>query len=185
MTKARVFGNDQPFMAWLRRCDELRSGAGFVTTDVDLLAHSYVTSVDGVGTRELQSLMFVEVKTGRAKVSRSQRDTLFKQHMLSVTDRPVKILGQTIRHFGVSFCYLSGLTPDESDCIRWGRFDRNGDIRGTNISRDQLIELLGFRLHPETLTSSPFRRHHKTKMIVCEEITNLGFTIDREVIHRS
>src|SRR5262245_34604620 len=103
MIRQRMFGSDVPFMAWLRRQQkELPSysaNVGFVATDIDLFIHRYLTEIDSRGTREIQALMLIEVKTHSGLPSDSQRDTLAKVHACCPF-RAVDYGGQTIRHFG-------------------------------------------------------------------------------------
>ncbi len=66
MTRMRSYGQDLPFCDWLRHHEGLpavSADCGFVATDVDLAIHRYLTEVSGSGTREVQNLMQLEVKT--------------------------------------------------------------------------------------------------------------------------
>ena len=187
MTRDRVFGQDIEFNAWMRACKELPSyseNCGFVASDVDTVVHRYMTCVDTVGTREMQSMTQLEVKTRGGDLTDSQKDTWFKQHCFS---RGVQsIFGEHTRHWGVAMVFLSNTTPDNSEWIEWGRFGRTkNDIRRTRIDRRQLIQVLKFELSPETLKPNPFRRHHKTNTIIEQKTAPLGFTYYKPVTKRS
>lgn len=185
MTRERLFGSDTPFCDWMRKCRELPSWStdcGFVASDGDATIHRYLTSVDGKGTRDVQGMMDLEVKTRGGSVPQSQKDTLFKKHKVSTYKRGVRwIKGQYIRHFGVSFVLLSHLTPDDSKVILWGRFNDDGEITTQQIFRDTLIRLMRFEIHPDNLKDCPFRRHHKTREIVVTETAPLGFQYDKPI----
>lgn len=190
--RQRMFGSDTPFCAWLRRQQkELPSYSetcGFVASDNDVHIHRYMTEVDGRGTREIQALMFLEIKTRGGKVHDSQRDTLVKLHAC-LGKCKIEFDGQAIRHFGVSFIFLSGTDPDDSETIHWGRFDPRDEssrvIRGKKITKEKLLKLLRFELHPDNLEPRPFRRHHKTTQIVELVKTPLGFVCEEIVTKRS
>jgi hypothetical protein len=185
--RQRSFGSDIEFCAWLRGNPNLPSRSnniGFVATDVDLFIHNYLTAVDGQGSREIQTLMAVEVKTRGGQPRPSQLDTLAKQHLCSFRNRSVKYGSEFIRNFGVSVLSLSGTTPSDSERIRWGRFGERV-LRWRDVSVTTLEDLLLCRVHPDTLDRNPFRRHHKTSSIVTPVRTELGFVVDQEVTHRS
>jgi hypothetical protein len=180
-------------MAWLRaQQKELPSysaDVGFVATDVDLFIHRYLTGVqDAMGTRDIQALMMVEVKTRGGSVQDSQRDTLAKIHACCGM-REVDYYGQILRHFGVSFLFLSGTTPDDSDEIIWGRFDRKKadrqHIKCKGITRERLFELLRFDRHPDNMSTRAFRRHHLTRELEQVVKAPLGFEYLLKVKKRS
>lgn len=188
MTRDRLFGSDVPFMAWCRSCSLLPSWSpdcGWVQTDVDTFIHRYLTCVDRQGTREVQPMMELEVKTRSGNLTDSQVDTYRKKHATTIP--LLKWNGQTLINYGVSFVRLEGSSPADSAWIKWGRFKRSSlvEISWNDISIDQLIKLMRFELHPDTLCASSYRRHHKTaKVMVCEE-TPLGFVAERELTTRS
>lgn len=192
MNRPRMFGSDTPFCAWLRRQQEelpsYSETCGFVASDNDVHIHCYMTEIDSRGTREIQALMFLEIKTRGGRVHDSQRDTLVKLHACLAKGNIV-FSGQTIRHFGVSFIFLSGMDPDDSETIYWGRFDQSKPfsrvIRGKKITKEQLLKLLRFELHPDNLAPRPFRRHHKTRQIVELVKTPLGFVCEEIITKRS
>lgn len=185
MARDRMFGSDVPFCDWMRRNKDLpafSNTCGFVATDVDLFIHRYLSAVDGKGTREIQAMMHLEVKTRGGVPSQSQLDTLYK---IDACRRDASVDGQTIRHFGVSIVLLSGLTPDDSQ-IRWGRFVT---VRRVPVYRPitprQLIQLMRFDIHPDNFDSRPFRRHHCTRTIMQVVRTPLGFECDEAIVKSS
>jgi hypothetical protein len=188
VTRDRLFGSDVPFMAWCRSCSLLPSWSpdcGWVQTDVDTFIHRYLTCVDKQGTREVQPMMELEVKTRSGNLTDSQVDTYRKKHATTIP--LLKWNWQTLINYGVSFVCLEGSSPADSAWIKWGRFKRSSlvEISWNDISIDQLIKLMRFELHPDTLCASSYRRHHKTaKVMVCEE-TPLGFVAERELTTRS
>ena len=81
MTRQRHFGNDTPFCAWMRAHPRLPSSGpvfGFTATDSDVVVHRYKAEVDGVGTRDMQAIMQIEVKTSMSQPKPSQLDTLMR-----------------------------------------------------------------------------------------------------------
>jgi hypothetical protein len=188
MTRDRMFGSDVPFMAWCRSCSLLPSSSqdcGWVQTDVDTFVHRYLTCVDKMGTREVQPMMEVEIKTRSGGLRDSQIDTYRKKHATIIPN--LRWNGQTLVNYGVSFVCMDGTTPTDSTWIKWGRFRRTlaCEIAWHEITLDQLIQLLRFDLNPDTLAANTFRRHHKTRsVVVCEE-TPLGFVAERHLVKRS
>jgi hypothetical protein len=191
MTRARIYGSDTPFCDWLRKCKELPSysfDCGVVAADNDVTIHRYLSCVDSVGTREVQAIMQVEVKTRSGLPTESQLDTLSKLNLFrgSRVDK-----GTHIRFFGVFLLVLSGTSPDDSKDIWWcgipeGKVIKSASaLRWRSITKPQLISILKFDLHPVNLESNPFRRHHKTSEVVQIEQTPLGFECERVLIKRS
>lgn len=194
MTRDRMFGSDVPFCSWMRANRVLPSASrdcGFVATDVDLFIHRYLFGLkDKVGTRDIQCLMTVELKTRLGKPSNSQVDTLWKMH---------KFRGQLerqwcehrqheycLRNFGVFFLSMSGDCPKESGIMKWGAFvGKSMAIKWTPVDTDKLIEILRFERSPQTFQKTWWRRHHKTTEIVMLEQTPLGFPAPRKIIRRS
>lgn len=80
---------------------------------------------------------------------------------------------------------MSGERPDDSDIIRWGRFDIYGEILWREIDEPLLTELMAFRVHPENFAKNVFRRHHKTENIWKIEQTPLGLTVPSLEVRRS
>ena len=64
MTTPRRDDTQEPWAAWVQRNPRLDSVRdGLCCTNSDLWVHKYRTYVDNVGTRELQHIMLIEVKT--------------------------------------------------------------------------------------------------------------------------
>lgn len=189
MTRERIFGCDVPFMAWMRANPRLASysiESGIVQTDVDTTIHRYLTAVDKKGRRQIQSLMELEVKTRGGDLTKSQLDTYRKKHATTITGKVVDVWGSNVRNFGVSVLKFSGISPDDSEKIEWGRFDKKLIMKYRIITKEFLEELLLFELHPDTFEKQLFRRHHKTCELIIEEHSPLlGCSIPRRVIHRS
>lgn len=197
MTKQRVFGEDKDFMDWLRSCKNLPSrdvDFGLSVTDVDCVLHRYMECVDSYGTRRIQSMMQIEVKTRSGVPDFAQKDTYFKQHFVltngGISKAYTSRFGESgnrvlIWHWGVSYVRMSGTQPDDSLRLWWGRYDAHGEIEWRSISHEELIGLLRFELHPQSLAKNPFRRHHKTRTLIRKEIAELGFPCERLVEIRS
>lgn len=188
MNRQRMFGSDVPFMGWLRAqgVDLPSNGrdCGVVATDVDFHIHRYLSCVDRIGSREVQTLMQIEVKTRNAEPKPSQLDTLFKVH--ATTKRWSQVNGQAVRNFGVSVLKLSGTTPLDSSHMWWGRFHEEFAIlKYRAICIDTLFQLLRFEIDPENFCTIPFRRHHSTKTIVTKVTTELGFECEEHIVCKS
>ncbi len=187
MTRPRIYGSDTAFCAWMRRQESLPSFSrecGFVALDNDLTIHRYLTGIqDSLGTRDIQSMLHLEVKTRDGDPTKSQRDTLRKKHLFRGEK---KHRGQIVRWWGVYFLKMSGMSPDDSTSMQWGIFRHQSDIVSwRDIDRETLLKLLRFELHPGNLTSQPFRRHHLTREYSIEETTPLGFSVERIIQRRS
>ena len=175
MTRDRNWGNDIDFLAWVRRQRDLPSYSktcGLGVTDCDFWIHRYMTCVDAIGTKEVQALMMLEIKTRGGDLPKSQQDTLAKVNLF-------RGKSGNIRHFGVSVVRLSDTTPDNSTIIQWGRFTETMKIAYRPIDIGILLGLLRFDLHPDNLEPKPFRRHHKTKEIMAVETAELGFEYEK------
>lgn len=191
MTRERIYGSDTEFCAWMREQKELPSFGkdfGMSASDNDVTIHRYMASVDGLGSREVQALMQIEIKTRAAKPSFSQIDTLSKLNLFA-GERKTK--ERHIRFFGVFVLVLSGTSPSDSENMWWGRIPKESIVKDashlswTNICLSQLISLIRFDIHPSTLEKNAFRRHHKTSQIVREIIMPLGFQAHEKIITRS
>lgn len=202
MTRSRIYGSDTPFCAWMRSRTDLPSygdpNFGFVASDNDVTIHRYLSEVDGIGTREVQGLMQIEVKTRRSHgddggpatngLRSSQIDTLSKLNLFCGDKR---VHGQWIRFFGVFLIVMDGTTPANSSTMWWGVLPKNTvlgdwhDAKWRRISMGTLISLLRFDRHPRTLQTHPLRRHHKTSSIMVTERAPLGFPVERRLVMRS
>lgn len=163
MTARRRDGNDTPFGAWIRReprLDSIKERLSII--DTDYWIHQYRAHTDKVGTRKIDSIMCVELKTYEAELGYAQRDTL---RLVSAMYRKVNYtkdgkcrtitlnMGneiRSIRMYGYFVLRLQTDTP-ESGWIEWD---------GRQIDIDTLIEILSFRRDPRTLNIRSERRHH-------------------------
>ena len=192
MTRDRMYGSDTDFCAWMRSCKELPSygnNFGFVASDNDVTVHRYMTSIDSIGTREVQGIMQIEVKTRRGEPSESQLDTLSKLNLFC-GDREVG--GVAVRFFGVFVLVMSGTSAENSRRMWWGSIPKNKHICDSKllswdvVSLQQLIALLRFDCHPRNIKDkTPFRRRHLTRQFVETETTLLGFDIEKITTLRS
>lgn len=163
------------FERWLRNeesCDSQK--AGIVRFDLDVLLHRYMMPTDKRGTREIQCLMFIEVKSFGADVSMSQRDTfsLLSQVLRNrrtnkhqakkgrhanehtpVTKCYSHLLNKdvTLRLFGGHLLQMSGEDPPTSEWLKWDK---------KPIDLDQLKSLLRFEIDPDTLRAIDWRRRY-------------------------
>lgn len=160
------------FSRWVRSRKDLDSNeVGLGCCDADQIYHRFKTAKDG---REVQCLMFVEVKTFAAVPSPSQRDTLVlidqflnnqrntpsrQRTKRQAENRPLvawSVMKQTnvrVYAFGAYLLQFERSSPLDG-WTRWGR-------KRLDISADQLAGLLRFDLNPETLGPMDFRRHHR------------------------
>lgn len=167
---------ETPFDRWIRNCSELDSSpfkAALAIFDCDLLIHKYVTPTDKLGTRKLQAMMFVEVKSHGSVLTPSQRDTLyiFNQILRNRKRTPTKpkIPQQaetlpnavyspyndeiiTLRGFGGHWLQMSNNDPVDSEILKWDK---------KRITYEMLIGILRFDLDPDSLKKLEWRRHHK------------------------
>jgi len=154
MTRSRRFGSDVPFMAWFRDNERLPSNGrdcGIAATDVDLYVHRFLCRVGSEGTRDAQGIMMIEVKTREGEVGDSQRDTLWKIHVMSVGFNEQIC----VRHFGVSVLRMVGVDPSDTEMLGWGRFDRTGKLNYKSIDVDMLERLVRFEVDPDNLNRPP------------------------------
>lgn len=191
LVRQRMFGSDIEFLAWCRKQEkELPSREGdcrIALTDVDVIFHNFMTAVDSQGSRELQALIQLEIKSRNGDLTDAQRDTYCKQHICS--SRRKTINGQVVNHFGVAFVFLSDTQVDNSGRILWGRFDpanpASQKIIRTEITKEQFFQLARCEIHPDTLKPRWARRHHLTRQIIQVVTAPLGFTMERIVTKRS
>lgn len=184
MTRCRSYGEDTPFSEWMRenrRMPSYSRECGFVATDNDFTLHRYMVSRDAMGTRDVQPIMQLEVKTRNGVPSKSQQDTLWKRHMF----RGQRGSSPVIWNFGVYIVSMSGERPDASDEIRWGSFRPNGSLRWRFVTMETLEKLMLFEVDPDTFQSQAFRRHHKTQKTWIQVTSPLGFEYTKPVLKRS
>lgn len=143
---------------WIRNHPQLQSNLGLVRFDLDILLHKYMTHEDGKGVRDLQSMMFVEVKTFMGNCSPAQADTLGildqglrnRKPNINSTPRPQmrgdkawsKMANKyvTLKMLGGHKLQLDGTDPNNSSLIMWDN---------DPISTQELIELLLFVRDPD------------------------------------
>ena len=176
LVKLRIYGSDKDFGDWLRKhADLLPSRTGPTRQsdqDMDTLIHHFMNSIDGQGSREIQGLMIIEVKTRNGRPDNAQRDSWFKVNLFRGKK---EWNGQLIRFHGVFYLFLSGTDPDNSEKLQWGRYDENGNIVEIEISRETCMGILQGKVHPYNLTKGIYRRHHKTEDIARQQKAPLGF----------
>jgi hypothetical protein len=186
-----MYGSDTEFCAWMRACRELPSYGddfGFVASDNDITIHRYMTAVDGLGTRDLQSIMQIEIKTRIGKPPPSQLDTLSKLNSFAGIK---KSNGQVVVFYGVFLLVLEGTNPDDSENMWWGILPKDSfttnvrDCKWRRILRDELISILRFERNPRTWEKPIHRRHHKTEQIMVVERMPLGFDVPTLLVRRS
>jgi hypothetical protein len=187
MTRARIFGEGTEFGEWLRRQESIPSNK-VVASDCDFVIHRHTTDVGAHGTREVQSMMLLEVKTRNGEPRWSQLDTMWLTHICANTRKPRRTilhLNKKVFHEGVAFLSLSGTTPENSELLRWGRFGNAAKINWTPITPDKLLRLLRFELDLDNFTPRPYRLHHATNSVVEIEQFPLGFSSPVVVTYRS
>lgn len=165
------------FERWMRENELLDSREfGIARFDLDVLIHRYKFDCDDAyGSRDIQALMFIEVKTHAAKASDAQLDTLSamsqllrnrKQNMYQdklgrhakhhepLTETYSHILKKyvSMKAFGGHLLTLQKQSPDDSEWMTWD---------GKEITPDQLMQLLRFEIDPDTLSSADWRRRSK------------------------
>jgi len=174
------------FERWMRGHAELKSQDGIVRFDLDVLLHRYKFIQDGKGVRDIQCLMFVEVKTHMAKPSQSQIDTLSmlnqvlrnrksninSNHRPQVTNQPDRVRSQllkrdvTLRMYGGHLLQLDKTSPDNSGKMLW-------DYK--EITPSQLIGLLRFELNPD---GPHLKLDHRRRSTNWTESPQLPFTYE-------
>jgi hypothetical protein len=205
MTAIRRDGIEIPFSRWLRKEKRLDSvGQNLHVSDVDYSFMKYKTAIDRIGTRQLKLFMQIELKTFGKQLDAYQQEHLFLLHQLLTHQRPLpdvnKVEGFTgkidlitngvpkkirVWSMGVSILTIDdGDSPDDCTGLWWGRFRTNGVVMHLPIMLDQLIGLLNFELHPDTLSKFRLSRHSKTHEGVV--IRNDGlFPYEEKVTSRS
>lgn len=150
-------------------------GTNVSIQDVDYIFHRFLTHEDGRGTRDLQYWMIVETKTFCADMDDAQRDTLLiADNVLRTHPRkrernagrftnghsenpiPVRrVIGSGSRNvilFGVHKLRMNGACPASSTWWTWD---------DKPITYNQLVSLLRFELHPDTLKGDMARRRKR------------------------
>jgi len=159
------------FKQWVRSHPELDSRDGFLIYDADFWVHRYKIH----GSRSIQCLMMVEVKTHGATCDASQDDTLalvnqcLRNRRSNIHGDPErrqaaglplklwsKLQGRDVstRVFGVHLLTFEGNGPQDSSWIKW-------DNRP--ISEDQLLGLLSFDIDPDYMRPLDLRIHQRKK----------------------
>lgn len=160
------------FGRWIRKRKDLDSHKeGIVCSDVDYIVHRYKVGRDG---RNVQCIMFIEVKTIGTEPRQTQQDTLHlldqflnnrretptkrnaKRRLGSARNTAYSVIAAgdvTVWAFGGYILQFEHTGPHDSGWIRWGPKRRE-------ISEDQLAALLRFDLDPDTLAPLEIRSHH-------------------------
>ena len=199
MVRPRLFGSEEtPFGKWLRNKgvgDGPLPSSFFAPTDVDMILHRYLSGEDAMASREVQHVLWLEVKTRNGTLSSWQHETLFYYHQLlyktakgSILARKLRRLGRSpvsVWSYGVSILQLPGVSPDDFDYANYGRFDIKGEIQWRRIGTEQLIGLCAFNLRPDTLAKMSLRRHHRTRVFELVQTMPLGFDVTRSFVQRS
>lgn len=162
------FPNESDFSAWVRVQPDLDSTRdGIVIFDCDVIIHRYKFDHN----RAWQAIMLVETKCFNAPPTIAQRDTLnmfgqflrndkttpAKRSKIQVPNRPTGAYSTarermvTCKAFGVHLLTFENTSPDNGT-MTWDR---------KAITRDQLVKLFRFELHPETLRVLDGRKHHR------------------------
>ena len=171
---------ESPMERWIRNHPRLDSKNGVVRFDVDILLHRFKVTSDLKGEREIEFMMFIEVKTFGAELTRAQRDTLGllnqtlrnrrknnhsnpKRQSEGQPQKSYSIAKQkeiSLRLLGGHLLQMSGVDPDTSDWLKW-------DTK--QITAEDLVDLMLFDRDPDNLTarkedwlrrrSKPFSRY--------------------------
>lgn len=158
MTSGRRGGEDHPTLAWIRANRRLDSiVAGLSVQDIDATIHQFKVRIDGIGTREVNNHMCVEIKTFEAKPSFAQKDThLIESQLLHTGGRYKRVKDirgrwRRVRSWGWHYLTLTGDSPANSERIWWDN---------QPIDTETLEAILTFRLDPDSLHPRSERRHH-------------------------
>ena len=156
------------FHAWINTEVELDScRIGITVADVDLIIHRFKFD----NNRDYQCIMLVEKKIHGKEPEPWQTDTLnifgqflrndkktpFKGRRAQVENRPCKAYSTmnrkviVVKAFGYHLLQFENTNPNNG----WIRWDRK------EVTICQLIKILKFELHPETLKPLDGRDHHK------------------------
>lgn len=173
---------ESAFERWMRHEPGLDShDAGIVRFDCDVLVYKYKVEIDKKSSRNLQCLMFVEVKSHNADLDLPQQDTLSLMAQALRNRRRNKHRKKRGRHcddhdplalafswlkgravrlkmFGGHLLQMSGADPKTSEHMWWDH---------KPITKTQLVALLRMELDPDSLLLIDWRRrysafHHET-----------------------
>ena len=172
--------HESSFGRWIRNNPLLDSGIGYNVSDQDYWILKY--KIDG--TREMNLLMFIEIKTFGAKITPTQqtllhfvnqitrnRHNINKKHQRSERrDFLVWSVMQKkeilLRCYGMHSLTFSHRGPEDSDHIFWDKKE---------INLDQLTSILQFNTDPDTFGPLSFKLHHVKKELTESTMTPLGF----------
>jgi len=152
---------ESAFERWVRGESQLASSGGIVRYDLDVLLHRYMVADDLKSSREVQAMMFIEVKTYSANLTEAQRDTLgllnqvLRNRKPNMHGSPRRQVGGQLRKayshrnrrevtlfaFGGHLLQMSGSCPQDSVWMRW---DWTWDL-----TIQQLIEVMRFERDPD------------------------------------
>lgn len=172
------------FSIWLNNQRDSLNSNQFNVTDIDKVIHRYCTWTNGIRVREVQAIMFLEIKTNGAKLRPNQKDTLFQVHQLVTTglfpwqfqrdDGTLKkghvsnnrkvhsiIAGKVVelKCYGVFCLRMSGTDPENSDWIEWSSCARGLEPRA--ITKETMLEIFRFERNPVSLRKENPARPHK------------------------
>jgi len=164
VTAIRRDRTESAFSAWLRSEPRLDSrSARLSVQDVDFWIHKYRASRDTRGSRSVDHMMLLEVKTHGRRVDFAQRETLGLARRLldskfvfndnervRTTKLTMNNEVREVKFYGYFALELSEGCPLTSETIRW---------HGRVIDLEVLIEVLDFARHPRTLRPLQDRRH--------------------------
>lgn len=164
------------FERWMRNHESMDSRIeGIVRFDCDVVLHRYLQKIDKAGTRDIQCLMLIEVKSRGADVAASQEDTLSmlsqvlrnrrrNRHQSKLgrhaEDRiaPCRTYSKKLRRkvtlwsFGIHLLQMAHDSPEDSEWMTWDRT--------TPIDQDRLLKILRFEIDPDTLRPIDWRRRY-------------------------
>jgi len=156
---------ESPMERWIRKHKTLDSRNGIVRFDIDILLHRFKSVHDAKGRRDIEFMMFIEVKTFSASLTDTQQDTLGLLNQLlrnrrpnmhseprrQVPGQPAKAYSRMkkrdvpLRLLGGHLLQLSGSDPQNSETILW-------DYKPINV--ETLVELMLFDRDPDNLDVS-------------------------------
>ena len=156
---------ESPMERWIRNHETLDSRNGIVRFDVDILLHRFKSISDAKGQRDIEFMMFIEVKTFSASLTDTQQDTLGLLNQIlrnrrpnmhseprrQVPRQPAKAYSRMkrrevpLRLLGGHLLQLSGSDPKNSETILW-------DYKPIDVPT--LVELMLFDRDPDNLDAS-------------------------------